>query len=72
SDRGDLGDRAPRSGDKKPGKSPERTRKPPIPKRGEARKEGGSSGRPPKGLAERSPYQRAKKPWGPHKPKRSS
>lgn len=50
----------------KPGDSKAKQRKPPIlPRRGDA-----THGK--KGLAERSPYARSKKPWGPKRPKRPS
>jgi hypothetical protein len=54
------------------GKRPEKSRKPPIPYRGGEKKGGDAAKRHEKGLAERSPYARAKKPWGPNRPKRSS
>jgi hypothetical protein len=59
-----------RSGDGERAKRPERAKKPPIPPRGARRQ--GDTQHDGKGLAERSPYARAKKPWSPRKPKRST
>lgn len=71
SDRPRRDEAAGRHDDDKRGKRPEKSRKPPIPYRGGDKKPGDAK-RHEKGLAERSPYARAKKPWGPHRPKRSS
>ncbi len=81
----DRRDGAP-SGDRKPSDHPrhdhsegrgrrseriEDTRKPPILPRGDARRTDDKK-KKVNTLGERSPYARSKKPWGPHKPKRSS